>query len=266
MDTTRLRYLLPNVLTLGNMFSGIYSITLSMTAETAHDAMLAAWFVLIAMLCDLMDGRMARLVDAKSEFGTQMDSLTDAISFGLAPGFLIYSWGMPSMELLGVFFAFLFASGAIMRLARFNVRSDRKDEGPSKYFMGLPTPLAAGMVVSIVLAHTSLTGRATVASTWSVAVLAVMLGGLMVSNLRYRTFKNVDWNGRAIGLVAVLALALGGLLVGVGPYVALVAGIGLYVVAGIGGGIVHWGRSTFGDDDAGDESFLVETPEEQQTE
>ncbi len=270
MDTTRFRYLLPNVLTLGNMFSGIFSITLSMEAETTGDTTLAAYFVLVAMFCDLMDGRVARMADAKSEFGTQMDSLTDGISFGLAPAFLMYSWGMPSLGLLGVFFGFLFASGAIMRLARFNVRADRR-EGPSTHFLGLPTPLAAGMVVSVVLAHTSLTGQATVDSSWSVAALATLVGGLMVSNIRYRTFKDVDWNARTFAGLVVAAAGLGAITLVANPQVALVAGMGFYVVAGIGGGIVHWGRTTFGDengvDDAyADDGYLVEAPEEQHTE
>lgn len=260
MDLSKSKYILPNLLTLTSVFCGISSIYLATTSQSAHQLSLAAWLIVAAMLCDLFDGRVARMTNAMSEFGVQMDSLADAVSFGVAPGLLLFSWGLRPLGMLGVFCGFVFSACAIMRLARFNVTA-KQDGGKSKYFEGLPTPLAAGAVVSIVMAHLSVTGHATTGAYWNVALMSVLLGGLMVSNVRYRTFKDFNVRGRG-------GLALAGLLVLVAvvsvvaqPSVAFVTIMVLYIVVGLGGGIVDLGKNIFGADE--DEEYLREALEDE---
>lgn len=250
MDIRRFRYILPNLFTLANIFAGVYSIKLAMSAQSATQITLAAWLIVVAMVCDMFDGRVARMTNAETEFGTQMDSLTDSISFGVAPAFLMYSWGLRGLGTVGIFFVFVYTCGAIMRLARFNVMA-KENGGASKYFLGLPTPLAAGTVISVVMAHASITGRATTGATWNVALMAVLLGGLMVSNIRYRTFKDVDFRGRAIAVLAGLVALVSVVAIIAEPSVAFVVCMLLYIVVGLIGGLVRFSRSVFGEDEEG---------------
>lgn len=262
MNLKNARYIFPNLFTLGNIFAGLYSIKLSLTARSVEELTMAAWLVVVSMLCDLADGRVARMTDAESEFGTQMDSLTDGISFGVAPAMLLYSWGLEPLGPVGVFVAFIFTCGAIMRLARFNVMA-KQTGGASKYFLGLPTPLAAGTVVSVVLAHAAVTGNFGTGAYWNVAALAVMLGGLMVSNVRYRTFKDVDFRGRAMAVLFGLVGLAGLVGVLVKPSFAFVVGMVCYIAFGLVGGVVRWSRSFFGEDaDESSEDLLIDATDE----
>jgi CDP-diacylglycerol--serine O-phosphatidyltransferase len=268
MSIDKFRYILPNLFTLANILAGLFSITQAMQAETADQMMLAAWFIVIAMVCDLFDGRVARLTDAETEFGTQMDSLTDAMSFGVAPAILMYAWGLKSMGPLGVVFAFIFTAGAIMRLARFNVMAE-ENGGASKYFLGLPTPLAAGTVVSVVMAHSTVTGQAQVGASWNVALMATLLGGLMISGVKYRTFKDFDLQGRAIWVVLIAAGLVSTIAVVAEPTVAFVVCMVLYIVLGLVGGLVDLGRNVLEDDDdsvdtvRSDDGYLREARDEE---
>jgi len=255
MDLRRFRYVVPNLFTLANIFAGLYSIKLALTAQSLEDVTVAAWLVVVSMVCDLADGRVARLTDAESEFGGQMDSLTDAVSFGVAPAMLMYAWGLQALGVAGMVFAFIFACGAIMRLARFNVMASDTD-GASKYFLGLPTPLAAGTVISIVFSHNSVTGVAATGAPWNVAAISVLLGGLMVSNVRYRTFKDVDFRGRSMAVLVVLAGLVAGIAIVVEPSVAFVASMVAYIVFGLLGGVVRWSRNVFGNDSETDQTPL----------
>lgn len=242
MDLRKAKYVLPNMFTLASIYCGILSIHLSTTAEAASEVALAAWLVVVAMACDAFDGRVARLTKSESEFGIQMDSLADAISFGVAPAFLLYTWGLSELGDLGLFFAFVFASCSVMRLARFNVMANA-EPGVMKYFLGLPTPLAAGTVVSVVLAHVALTDQITTTASWSVAAMAVLLGGLMVSNVRYRTFKDVRFHGRTLAvLLSIVATAFAVSMI-FKPSVAFVVLMVAYITLGLGGGIVSIGKN-----------------------
>ncbi len=252
MDLSKAKYLAPNSLTLTSVFCGMASINLSATSSDPKDMMLAAWLLVVAMVCDALDGRVARMTKAESDLGVQLDSLADMVSFGIAPAMLLYSWGMKQFGLLGLFFAFIFAGCTALRLARFNVMAN-EHEGVMKYFLGLPSPLAAGTVVSVVLAHISVTGHATTGAGASVAAMAALLGALMVSNIRYRTFKDVNFRGRAgLALVALSAVAVG---VGIAlkPSVAFVILMVLYIFIGIIGGVVNWSRAILGEDVAYDD-------------
>ncbi|QDG52576.1 CDP-diacylglycerol--serine O-phosphatidyltransferase [Persicimonas caeni] len=261
MDLSKSKYIFPNLLTLSSVFCGVSSIYLSLTAASVDQLKLAAWLIVAGMLCDLFDGRVARMTNAQSEFGVQLDSLADAVSFGVAPGLLLFSWGMQPLGMLGIFFGFVFTACAIMRLARFNVKA-AEDGGKSKYFEGLPTPLAAGAVVSIIMAHLSLTGHTATGASWNVAGMSVILGGLMVSNVRYRTFKDFNVRGRGGIALALLLVLAAGVSAVAEPSVAFVTLMIMYIVVGLGGGLVDLGRNLFGTVEDDEEDYVVETVEE----
>ena len=247
MDIRRAKYLLPNALTLCSVFAGFHSIYLSLNATSVAQMSLAAWLLVVAMACDGLDGRVARMTKTESDLGVQLDSLADAISFGVAPAFLMYAWGLKPLGFWGLSIAFVFAACAVLRLARFNVMANQS-HGVMRYFLGLPTPLAAGAVISIVMAHLAVTGHTSTGAPYSVALMALMLGGLMVSNVRYRTFKDTNFRGRAgVGLLGVVITCVGlGLITK--PSVAFVLLMCAYILLGLVGGVVHFSKAMLGDD------------------
>ena len=261
MDLRRAKYILPNLFTLSSVAAGVYSIHLSTTATTIDEITLAAWLIVAAMICDGFDGRVARMTKTESALGIQLDSLADAISFGVAPAFLLYHWGMADWGWLGFGVVIAYVSCAIMRLARFNVLAQEAQD-TKRYFLGLPTPLAAGTIVSVVLAHLAFTETAATGAGFSVAALGLLLSGLMVSNVKYRTFKDLKVKGRgALGVVGVL-LAMVALSVILKPSITLVIVMMAYIILGLIGGIASLGRGFFGDDgedeeEEEDETFLA---------
>jgi CDP-diacylglycerol--serine O-phosphatidyltransferase len=167
---------------------------------------------------------------------------------------LLYAWGMKQFGIAGLFFAFVFAACTALRLARFNVMANEHD-GVMKYFLGLPSPLAAGTVVSVGLAHISVTGDATTGAGASVAAMAALLGILMVSNIRYRTFKDVNFRGRAGFALVALSVVAVGVGIALKPSVAFVILMVLYIFIGIIGGVVNWSRAILGEDVEYDEEW-----------
>ncbi len=261
MDLSKAKYLAPNSLTLSSLFCGFASIHVAHSATSAREFSIAVWLIVAAMLFDLFDGRVARMTKAESELGVQLDSLADAVSFGIAPGMLLYLWGLQEFGMIGMVPAFIYAACAIVRLARYNVMASNH-EGVMRYFFGLPTPLAAGAVVSIVMASLALTEQATTQASFSVAALSILLGGLMVSNIRYRTFKDINLRGRAgVGLIVLSMCALG-LGVVFKPSVAFVAIMFLYVIIGVVGGVVEWSRAIFGADATEDDEIMLARAED----
>ena len=245
MDLSRAKYILPNMFTLGSVMCAMFSMHISSTASTPREMALAAWLIIISAVCDVSDGRVARMKRTESEFGVQLDSLADAVSFGIAPAWLMYHWGLSQLGNWGIAIAFVYVGCTLMRLARFNVLAAKEDhcEGPSRYFLGLPSPLAAGTVVAVVLAHLSLTSQMTTPATLSVSVMSVLLGLLMVSNVRYRTFKDASLRSKE-GLV-ILALLAASITAGAvfKPSLAVVILMSLYVVMGLIGALIHLSRS-----------------------
>lgn len=241
MDLKKARYILPNLFTLASVFFGFYAILTAVRAERAEELGWAAWMIAGSMVLDGLDGRVARATNSQSAFGVQLDSLADAIAFGVAPAFLAYRWGLEPLGLGGVFVAFLFVACGIMRLARFNVAAAQED-GPSAFFTGLPIPLAAGALVSLILAHTTTTGELHTHASWSVALIMVVLSGLMVSTLRYRTFKKLKSKRTAAiaGTLVLTALAITSLRFN--PGVALTAGMAAYIVFGLVESCIGLGR------------------------
>ena len=249
MDFRRTKYILPNLFTFASICAGMYSIHLSTGAQSISEFSLAAWLLVVAMVCDAFDGRVARMTRTESELGIQLDSLADTISFGVAPAFLLYHWGLEAWGSAGLLVVSVYAACAVLRLGRFNVLSARGDTVESKkYFVGLPTPLAAGAVVAMVLGHVSHTGAATTEAAGAVAAICIVLSVLMVSTVPYRTFKDVELRGAAWAGIAVLAVAAVVSSLMLEPIVTFAGLMGMYIGLGIVIQTVQTTREFVGDE------------------
>lgn len=180
-------YVLPNLLTTVNMFFGFFAIIYSINGNFKY----AAYAIVIAAVFDQLDGRVARFANATSRFGAEYDSLSDLISFGLAPGLMLFLWSLEPFGRVGWLASFFYLACGALRLARFNVQSGSVEKA---YFQGLPIPMAAGIVASSVLAFHDLELDAT--RSWALLAMTFMLGFVMVSNFRYRSFKDIDFRHR----------------------------------------------------------------------
>jgi CDP-diacylglycerol--serine O-phosphatidyltransferase len=196
LDLRKTLFVLPNLITLGSVFCGFNAIRLVAKEQpTEGDVFRAAILLIFAMLFDLMDGRVARLTKTQSAFGLQLDSLADVISFGVAPAFLVYKWVLYRMPVPGLLVAFAYVACAAIRLARFNVISSTPSGAPvkpGKYIIGLPSPPSAGILVSLVVANHAAGGWIG-GEEYTLVLLFVTigLGLLMVSNVKFRSFKEL---------------------------------------------------------------------------
>jgi len=224
-------FVLPNLFTVSSIFCGLYAIVLCTEDPSPRQLYRAALSVFFAMFFDMFDGRVARLTRTQSEFGVQLDSLADLVSFGVAPALLLYRWVLVELGLVGLFVAFIYVACGALRLARFNVIASR-DQGTSKYFLGLPIPLAAGTVVALVLVNFPFEHPVPGGSR-GVAFVAIVLSALMVSNVHYRTFKDLRPSRKSITLVFVVALLLATLSARVKPSFALASLFVGYLGAGL---------------------------------
>ncbi len=195
-------YLLPSLFTMGNMFCGYACIIYAMRGEFAT----AAPFIGIAIVLDMLDGRIARMTGSTSAFGVEFDSLADVISFGVAPAIMSFAWGLQPLGRLGWAAGFLFVAAAAVRLARFNIQSGSHDK---RYFVGMPSPAAAGIPAATVFAFPA--GFQSSLEALPVLAMVLVPALLMVSTIRFRSFKTFNLQARrsypALFLVA-LALAL----------------------------------------------------------
>src|SRR3954471_15887015 len=195
-------YLLPSLLTMGNMFCGYACVVYAMRGEYET----AAPFIGFAVILDMLDGRIARMTNTTSEFGVEFDSMADIISFGMAPAILSFQWGLSALGRLGWAAGFLFVAAAAMRLARFNIQG--AGGGDKRYFAGMPSPAAAAIPAATVWAYPyAITDyRAALPALAMVVVPAL----LMVSTIRFRSFKTIDLQSRRPYTVLFLvAVALG---------------------------------------------------------
>jgi len=222
-------YLLPNMITTAGMFSGFYAIVAAMDGRFEA----AAVAIFIAMVLDGLDGRVARLTNTQSEFGVQYDSLADMVSFGLAPALVVYEWSLKFMlsvgwAKFGWLAAFIYAASAALRLARFNSQVATAEKA---YFRGLPSPSAAGVLAGLVWAATDfgLTGESMV---YVAFVLTVSMGLLMVSNIRYYSFKELNFRNR-VPFVAILIVMLVYAFASIDPPKVLFSGFLIYAIFGI---------------------------------
>jgi CDP-diacylglycerol--serine O-phosphatidyltransferase len=193
--------LLPSLFTTGNLFLGFWAIVKALHGQFGDAAPLLFW----AIILDMLDGRIARLTGTTSEFGGELDSLADAISFGVAPALLAYLWGFSSLPRLGWIAAFVFLMCGVFRLARFNVQRHSVD---GRYFVGLPIPMAAAQIATLV--HFDPEPITFKAQAVMMVALVLTLALLMVSTMRYHSFKGLDLRKRRsyITVVGFLMLLL----------------------------------------------------------
>ncbi len=192
-------YLLPSLFTLGNMFCGYACIVYAMRGEYET----AAPFIGFAFVLDMLDGRIARLTGAESAFGLQFDSLADVISFGVAPAILSLAWGLSSLGRLGWAVGFMFVACAAMRLARFNIQS--AGGGDKRYFVGMPSPAAAAVPATTVYAYPW--GLHDYRAALPALLMVLVPALLMVSTIRFRSFKTIDLQTRKPYRVLLLIAA-----------------------------------------------------------
>lgn len=194
-------YLLPNMLTLGALFSGFYAIIAGMSGNFNE----AGWAILIAGILDGLDGRIARLTNTQSAFGAQFDSLSDMVSFGVAPALIMFSWAFAPLGRLGWAASFIFMSCAALRLARFNVQLGTVDK---RFFVGLQSPLAAGVVTFLPWVGYKYGLEVTPLLAYLCALLTVFIGFLMISNYSYSSFKELQFKGTVPYLVFVFVVIM----------------------------------------------------------
>lgn len=217
-------YLLPNLLTTGALFSGFYSIVAAMNQHFAS----AAIAIFVAIILDGMDGRIARLTNTQSEFGMQYDSLSDMISFGLAPSLVVYQWALFGMGKLGWLAAFVYTACASLRLARFNTQATSIDK---RYFQGLPSPGAAAVLGGLVWFGSGYGLVDDTTITMFCSLLTVIVGLLMVSNIRYHSFKEFDFKNR-ISFMAFLIIVPVFVLIAIEPASVLFLLAIIYIISG----------------------------------
>ncbi|WP_303853778.1 CDP-diacylglycerol--serine O-phosphatidyltransferase [Salinicola salarius] len=216
-------YLLPNLFTLSALFAGFYSIVAAINGDYAK----AAIAIFVAMVLDGLDGRVARLTNTQSAFGAEFDSLADMVSFGMAPALVAFTWILQDIGKIGWIAAFIFVAGAALRLARFNVQIGSTDK---KWFVGLPSPSAAAIVAACVWVFHTFDAESLGFKVLMTIVVAAA-GVLMVSNVRYHSFKEIDFKG-PVPFVFLLAIVLLFVLISIEPSVMLLALFGCYVISG----------------------------------
>ncbi len=223
-------YLLPNLFTTAALFAGFYGIVAAMAGR--YEA--AAVAIYIAMVLDGLDGRVARLTKTTSEFGVQYDSLSDMVSFGLAPALIMHLWALEDMgslgwvpAKLGWLAAFAYAACTALRLARFNVQTDSSDK---RYFIGLPCPSAAAVMMGLVWVGDDLGFRGN-QLMWIAFAITIGSAALMVSNVLYASFKEFDVRNR-IPFVAAAVIVLAFVLASIDPPKVLFGGFLLYLLSG----------------------------------
>lgn len=214
-------YLLPNLLTTSALFAGFYSIVTAIDGDFVR----AAIAIFVAQILDGMDGRVARMTHTQSEFGAQYDSMSDNLAFGVAPAVLVFQWSLHSLDNLGWAATFIFVAGAALRLARFNIQINTVDK---KFFVGLASPAGAAILAATVwaLAEAGISGESV---AWGMVALVPVIGALMVSPVRYYSFKDVSDRGRvpfvvlllAVAVIAIIALDPARVLLGISLFYAL---------------------------------------------
>jgi CDP-diacylglycerol---serine O-phosphatidyltransferase len=217
-------YLLPNLLTTGAMFAGFFAVISGM-GGAFHNACVA---ILVAMFLDGLDGRVARLTNTQSAFGAEYDSLSDMLAFGVAPALICFSWALSALGKLGWTAAFIYVACAALRLARFNVQQGTADK---RFFTGLASPSAAGLVVFMVWSFDTYDVEITSLVSVFAAALTVLAGILMIINLRYYSFKDLDFRNR-VPFFAILAMIFIIVIVALNPPVVLFTMAIMYAFSG----------------------------------
>jgi len=230
-------YLLPNLFTTAALFAGFYAIVQAMSGEFERSAIA----IFIAMVMDGLDGRVARLTNTQSAFGAEYDSLSDMVSFGVAPALILYVWALKPMGKLGWIAAFIYCACAALRLARFNTKLDESDK---RYFQGLPSPAAAALLAGLVWVSfdNGIVGDEVffgwIKMKWLAWGITVFAGLSMVSDLRYYSGKDINLRS-SVPFVVILLIVLGFVLISYSPpevlfMVSVAYGLSAYALWSIG--------------------------------
>ncbi len=224
-------YVLPNLLTTAALFAGFYATVQAMNGRFEHSAVA----IFIAMVLDGLDGRVARMTNTQSAFGAEYDSLSDMVSFGVAPALVVYEWALKGMGKLGWIAAFIYCVGAALRLARFNANVGVTDK---RYFQGLPSPAAAALIAGLVwlLLDLGISGED---ARWVASLLTAFAGLTMVSNIPYWSGKEINLK-KSVPFIVVAAIALGFALVSSYPPGVLFALFLGYALSGYIMAVWHW--------------------------
>ena len=215
-------YLLPNLFTTAALFAGFYAVVQALDGQFQT----AAVAIFAAIVLDGLDGRIARLTHTQSEFGAQYDSLSDMVSFGVAPAVLSYTWALQPLGKIGWIVAFLYCAGAALRLARFNTNLGVIDK---RYFQGLPSPAAAALVAGFAWVAHDL-GWTGAELRWPAALLTAFAGISMVTNILYWSGKSIDLR-RSFPFVAAASVVLSFALVSIYPWLLFLLFLG-YALSG----------------------------------
>ena len=216
-------YLLPNLLTTGSLFAAFYSIVASFKAQYE----IAVIAIFIGMVADGLDGRIARMTNTQTAFGAEYDSLSDMVTFGVAPALLLYSWSLHELGKFGWLVAFIYTAAVALRLARFNTQVETADK---RYFQGLPCPPAAAALSSFCLLCYQ-NEWANLMVSIIASALAIILAVLMVSNVRYYSFKELELKG-TVPFLYVLLIVILFVSVAMNPSVVLSFSFMFYVLSG----------------------------------
>lgn len=227
-------YLLPNMLTTAALFSGFYAIVQAMNQSFEH----AAVGIFVAMVFDGLDGRVARMTRTQSAFGAEYDSLSDMVSFGVAPALVVYEWSLRGMGKLGWIAAFVYCVGAALRLARFNTNHDVLDK---RYFQGMPSPAAAALVAGFVWVFLDV-GFSGSEVRWFACFLTIFAGLTMVSNIKFWSGKDINLR-KSVPFVVVAAIALGFALVSSYPPGVLFGLFLIYAASGYVISFIEWRKN-----------------------
>lgn len=217
-------YLLPNLFTTAGLFAGFYGIVSGMNSQFE----VAAIAIFIAMVMDGMDGRIARLTNTQSDFGVEYDSLSDMISFGLAPSLIMYQWSLSGMGKLGWLAAFVYTASTALRLARFNTQAASEDK---RFFQGLPSPAAAALLAGMIWLGETQEYVDVANLTIFAFPVTVVAGILMVSNIRFYSLKQIDFKGR-VPFVGILLLVLLFVFIAIEPPLVLFSMALIYAISG----------------------------------
>jgi CDP-diacylglycerol---serine O-phosphatidyltransferase len=221
-------YLLPNAFTTAALFCGFFAVVMAMN-QRFHYATIA---IFLAMVLDSLDGRVARLTRTQSEFGAQYDSLSDMVSFGVAPALVIYEWSLKGMGKMGWMAAFVYCACAALRLARFNTNIAVVDK---RYFQGLPSPAAAAIVAGFVLMMDDLNYLGA-SFGWISWVITLFAGLTMVTNLPFYSFKDINFK-KSVPFIAIFLIVLAYIAISSDPPKVL---FGLFVLYGLSGYVVYF--------------------------
>jgi CDP-diacylglycerol--serine O-phosphatidyltransferase len=227
-------YVLPNLFTLAALFGGFYAIVMAMNNQYES----AVIGIFSAMILDSLDGRVARMTNTQTEFGAQMDSLADMVSFGAAPALITYEWVLKDLGRWGWFAAFVYCACAALRLARFNVNTSVVDK---RFFQGMPSPAAAAFVMGFVWLITELAiPRSDV--SWVCFAVCLYAGLTMVSNVPFYSFKDFQMR-KSVPFAVIVSIALVIAVININPPIVL---FGLFLAYALSGYVVYGWRRTKG--------------------